>query len=66
MAAIIQVENVTKTYRVGKVDVPAVRGVSFDVERGEFLSVVGPSGSAASPPSSTFSADWRRPIPAGC
>jgi putative ABC transport system ATP-binding protein len=48
MAAIIQVENVTKTYRVGKVDVQAVRGVSFNVERGDFLSVVGPSGSGKS------------------
>jgi len=48
MAAIIEAENLTKTYRVGKVDVPALRGVSFAVERGEFVSIVGPSGSGKS------------------
>ena len=48
MAAIIQVENVRKVYRVGKVEVPAVNGVSFSVEKGEFLAVVGPSGSGKS------------------
>ncbi len=48
MAPIIQVENVTKVYRIGKVDVPALGGVSFDVEKGEFVSIVGPSGSGKS------------------
>ena len=48
MAPIIQAENVTKVYRIGKVDVPALRGVSFSVEKGEFVSIVGPSGSGKS------------------
>src|SRR5579885_1667675 len=48
MPHIIQAENVGKVYHVGKVDVPALRGVSFSVERGEFVSIVGPSGSGKS------------------
>jgi putative ABC transport system ATP-binding protein len=48
MPAFIEARELRKTYRVGKVDVPALRGVSFSVEKGEFVTVVGPSGSGKS------------------
>jgi len=48
MAWMIEAENVCKTYRIGKVQVPAVRGVSLRVEKGEFVTIVGPSGSGKS------------------
>ena len=48
MAWMIEAEDVRKTYRIGKVDVPALRGVSLAVEQGEFVTIVGPSGSGKS------------------
>ena len=45
---IIQIRGLCKTYRVGKVDLLALRGVDLDVEKGHFLSIIGPSGSGKS------------------
>jgi putative ABC transport system ATP-binding protein len=45
---ILQVRNLTKTYMQGKIAVHALNNVSFEVRRGEFLSIVGPSGSGKS------------------
>src|ERR1019366_5450117 len=45
---IIQIRDLCKTYRVGKVDLLALRGVDLDVEKGHFLSIIGPSGSGKS------------------
>ncbi len=44
MSGILQTENLTMTYRVGKIDVHALRGVNLSVGRGEFVSIMGPSG----------------------
>ena len=45
---IVRTRDVTKTYRMGKVEVHALRGVSLEVRAGEYISIMGPSGSGKS------------------
>jgi putative ABC transport system ATP-binding protein len=43
--AVIDLHDVRKTYRIGQISVPALRGVSLHVERGEYVAIIGASGS---------------------
>jgi putative ABC transport system ATP-binding protein len=45
---VIQVKDVTRTYKVGDIQVKALRGVSFEVRQGEMVAIMGPSGSGKS------------------
>lgn len=45
---IIDIRNITKTYHMGDIEVKALRGVSFTAEKGEFIAVMGASGSGKS------------------
>ncbi len=44
MTDYVSLQDVTKTYRMGEITIKAADGISFDVQKGEFVIVVGPSG----------------------
>jgi putative ABC transport system ATP-binding protein len=43
--SVIELQDVTRVYKIGEVETPALRGVNLTIEQGEFTAIVGPSGS---------------------
>jgi len=48
MPAVIEVKDLVKDYKLGEVPVHVLKGISFQIERGDFVSIMGPSGSGKS------------------
>lgn len=45
---IVQIQNLTKTYHLGKVPVPALKGINLNIKKSDFVSITGPSGAGKS------------------
>ena len=56
MDSFIQFKDVKKTYKVGDIEIHASNGVNFEVNKGEFVVIVGPSGARKN---NDFKSSWR-------
>ncbi len=45
---VVRVTNVTKTFKLGKIDVQALKGIDLEISKGDYISIMGPSGSGKS------------------
>ena len=45
---VVRVTNVTKTFKLGKIDVQALKGIDLEISKGDYMSIMGPSGSGKS------------------
>ena len=45
---VVRVKSVTKTFKLGKIDVQALKGVDLEISKGDYISIMGPSGSGKS------------------
>jgi putative ABC transport system ATP-binding protein len=47
-ANIVRVTNVTKVFKLGKINVEALKGIDLEIAKGNYISIMGPSGSGKS------------------
>ena len=47
-SSIVRVSNVTKSFKLGKIDVEALKGIDLEISKGKYISIMGPSGSGKS------------------